>query len=99
MVHNLKLETGPFLILYGIVAAVVLAACNRVEQNKLAEIDGQAVYASDLEKKAGKELSVQRKILYRLEKKKLEEFIGAMLLTREAKKPRYCGGDAPGTGA
>jgi protein-disulfide isomerase len=42
--------------------------------------------ASDLQKYAGRELSVQRENLYKLEKQKLEEYIGAFLLTQEAKK-------------
>jgi protein-disulfide isomerase len=42
--------------------------------------------ASDLQKFAGRELSVQRENLYKLEKQKLEEYISAFLLTQEAKK-------------
>ena len=44
------------------------------------------VTALDLEKKSGKELFEQRERLYRLQKQKLDEYIGAMLLTREARK-------------
>ena len=64
---------------------ILFVGCQRTEPTKLADIDGQAVNASDLEKTAGKELSAQRERLYQLEKQKLEEYIGAMLLTREAK--------------
>jgi protein-disulfide isomerase len=39
-----------------------------------------------LQKYAGRELSAQRDILYKLEKQKLDEYITAFLLTREAKK-------------
>lgn len=64
---------------------ILFVGCQRIEQPKLADIDGQAVNASDLEKTAGKELSAQRERLYQLEKQKLDEYIAAMLLTREAK--------------
>jgi hypothetical protein len=57
-----------------------------VDRVKIAEVDNQAILASDLQKYAGKELSVQRKNLYKLEKQKLDEYIGAFLLTQEAKK-------------
>ena len=52
----------------------------------LADVDGQIVYASDLEKSAGKALSEQRERLYELQKQKLEEYVNAVLLTREAQK-------------
>ncbi len=48
-------------------------------------MDGQIVYASDLEKSAGKELSEERERLYHLQKQKLEEYVNAVILTREAK--------------
>jgi protein-disulfide isomerase len=49
-------------------------------------VDHRVILASDLQKFAGRELSVQRENLYKLEKQKLEEYITAFLLTREAKK-------------
>jgi protein-disulfide isomerase len=52
----------------------------------VADVDGQVVYASDLEKSAAKALSEQRQSLYHLQKQKLDEYIDAVLLTREAKK-------------
>ena len=52
----------------------------------MADVDGQVVYASDLEKSAAKALSEQRERFYHLQKQKLEEYIDAVLLTREAKK-------------
>jgi protein-disulfide isomerase len=64
---------------------ILFVGCRKADEAKLADIDGQVVNASDLEKTAGKELFVQRERLYRLEKQKLDEYIGATLLTREAK--------------
>jgi protein-disulfide isomerase len=62
-----------------------IEACNNAGRVKLAEVDGQIVYDSDLEKTAGKALSEQRERLYQLQKQKLEEHINAALLTQEAK--------------
>jgi protein-disulfide isomerase len=66
-------------------AAVVFSACNKNAGSKLAEVDGQIVSAADLEKVGDKELFQQREALFRLEQKKLDEYIGAILLTKEAK--------------
>lgn len=62
------------------------SACNKDGRVILANVDGQLVYASDLEKSAAKALSEQRERLYHLQKQKLEEYVDAVLLTREAKK-------------
>jgi protein-disulfide isomerase len=60
--------------------------CDKEARVVLANVDGQVVYASDLEKSAGRELSEQRKRLYQLQKQKLEEYVNAVILTRAAKK-------------
>ena len=65
---------------------VSTSACNKEARVIVADVDGQIVYASDLEKSAGKALSEQRERLYQLQKQKLEEYVNAVLLTREAKK-------------
>jgi protein-disulfide isomerase len=52
---------------------------------KIAEVDGTAVTRAEVERAAGKSISGLRAQLYRLERQKLDEYIGAMLLTREAK--------------
>jgi len=52
---------------------------------KLAEVDGVAITRAEVERTAGKSLSGLREQLYQLERQKLDEYIGAMLLTREAK--------------
>jgi protein-disulfide isomerase len=67
------------------VFVILFVGCKNTDQAKLADVDGQPVTVSDLDKAAGKELSAQRERLYQLEKQKLGEYIGAMLLTREAK--------------
>src|SRR5918994_5973933 len=69
-----------------LLAAILVSGCQKVDGAKIAEVDDQAILASDLQKYAGRELSVQRENLYKLEKQKLEEYIRAFLLTREAKK-------------
>jgi protein-disulfide isomerase len=69
-----------------LLAAILLSACQKVDEAKIAEVDNQAILASDLQKYAGRELSVQRENLYKLEKQKLEEYLSAFLLTQEAKK-------------
>jgi protein-disulfide isomerase len=69
-----------------LLAAILISACQRVDGAKIAEVDDRAILASDLQKYAGRELSLQRENLYKLEKQKLEEYISAFLLTQEAKK-------------
>jgi protein-disulfide isomerase len=69
-----------------LLAAILVAACQKVGDTKIAEVDDRAILASDLERYAGRELSAQRENLYKLEKQKLEEYISAFLLTQEAKK-------------
>jgi protein-disulfide isomerase len=69
-----------------LLAAILISGCQKVDGGKIAEVDGQAISVSDLQKYAGRELSLQRENLHKLEKQKLEEYIAASLLTREAKK-------------
>jgi protein-disulfide isomerase len=69
-----------------LLAAILVSGCQKADSAKIAEVDDRAILASDLEKYAGRELSLQRGNLYKLEKQKLEEYITAFLLTREAKK-------------
>src|SRR5439155_11257870 len=68
-----------------LLAVILLSGCEK-DGAKIAEVDNRAILASDLEKYAGRELSVQRENLHKLEKQKLEEYISAFLLTQEAKK-------------
>ena len=69
-----------------LLAAILVSACQKVGGAKIAEVDDQTILASDLQKYAGRELSVQRENLYKLEKQKLDEYIIAFLLTQEAKR-------------
>ena len=69
-----------------LLAAILVSGCQKMDDAKIAEVDDRAILASNLQKYAGRELSVQRENLYKLEKQKLEEYISAFLLTQEAKK-------------
>jgi len=69
-----------------LLAAILISGCQKVDGAKIAEVDDQTILASDLQKYAGRELSVQRENLYKLEKQKLDEYIIAFLLTQEAKR-------------
>jgi protein-disulfide isomerase len=69
-----------------LLAAILVSGCQKVDGAKIAEVDDQAIWASDLQKYAGRELSAERENLYKLEKQKLDEYLSAFLLTQEAKK-------------
>ena len=56
------------------------------DSETLAEIDGTVVTRVDVDKTGGRQLQALRQKLYQLERQKLDEHIGAMLLTHEAKK-------------
>jgi len=73
-------------VLSSVAIVASTCACNHEARVVLADVDGQVVYASDLEKSAAKALSEERERLYQLQKQKLEEYVNAVLLTREAKK-------------
>lgn len=55
------------------------------DSEKLAEVDGTVITRAEVDKSAGKELRNLRQQLYKLERQKLDEYIGAMLLTAEAR--------------
>ena len=83
------LQSKILIILIAVAGVAVVAATgafNKERRSIVADVDGQVVYASDLEKSAAKVLSEQRQRLYQFEKQKLEEYIDAVLLTRAAKK-------------
>jgi protein-disulfide isomerase len=73
-------------VLSSVAVIALTSACNKEARVIVADVDGQIVYASDLEKSAAKALSEQRERLYRLQKQKLEEYVDAVLLSRETKK-------------
>ena len=90
MPNRTKILQPRILIILVVVSGVAVIAATGVFNKEgrviVADVDGQVVYASDLEKSAGKALSEQRERLYQLQKQKLEEYVNAVLLTREAKK-------------
>jgi protein-disulfide isomerase len=62
-------------------------SCRSVnDSEKLAEIDGTVITRSEVDRAGGKSLSSVREQLYKLERQKLDEYIGATLITHEAKK-------------
>jgi hypothetical protein len=67
--------------------AILLASGCRPgsDSAKNADLDGIAITQKDLDRSAGKGLSNAREQLYELERQKLQEHIGAILLTHEAK--------------
>ena len=73
-------------VLSSVAVIVSTVGCNKEARVILANVDGQIVYASDLEKSAAKALSEQRERFYHLQKQKLEEYVDGVILTREAKK-------------
>jgi protein-disulfide isomerase len=78
-----------FNYLYVCLLALVMLAgwgCRSADDSeKIAKVDGIVVTRAEVERAAGKSISGLREQLYRLERQKLDEYIGAMLLTREAK--------------
>jgi protein-disulfide isomerase len=76
------------LIFFCLLGFVILPSwgCRSANNSeKLAEVDGTAVTRAEVERAAGKSISSLRQQLYQLERQKLDEYVGAMLLTREAK--------------
>jgi protein-disulfide isomerase len=74
-----------FLLLVGLSLWPVWSCRPSTHSEKIADVDGTAVTRAEVEQTAGKSISSLREQLYRLERQKLDEYIGAMLLTREAK--------------
>jgi protein-disulfide isomerase len=72
-----------FLLGLTILPAWSCRPANRSET--IAEIDGDVITRTELNQSAGKALANAREQLYKLERQKLDEYIGATLLTREAK--------------
>jgi protein-disulfide isomerase len=74
-----------FLLLLGLSLWPAWSCRTTNDSEKLAEVDGTAVTRTDLDRSAGKTLRNAREQLYKLERQKLDEYIGATLLTKEAK--------------
>jgi protein-disulfide isomerase len=72
---------------YGLMSLVLLhswSCRSGDESQKIAEVDGVIITRAELDRNGGKPLSNLRQQLYNMERQKLDEFIGATLLTREA---------------
>lgn len=66
---------------------LLFGSCRSTDDSEtLAEVDGRAVTRAEFDRTAGTEVRNLRQRLYQLERQKLDEYIGAMLLTREAKE-------------
>src|SRR5688500_16079097 len=62
-------------------------SCGRTnDSEKLAEVDGTVITRAEIDRLGGKQLQSLRQQLYQLERQKLNEHIGATLLSREAKE-------------
>jgi len=73
-------------ILAALLSLSQVTGCQRQVEPRLAEVDGNTIRVSDFEKFAGKEYFQQRESLYKIQKQKLDELIGATLLTNEARR-------------
>lgn len=56
------------------------------DSEKLAEVDGTVITRAEIDRSGGKRLQNLREQLYKLERQKLDEYIGATLLTKEAQE-------------
>jgi protein-disulfide isomerase len=56
------------------------------ESKKLAKVDGVVITQAEIDRTGGKQLQQLRQQLFELERQKLDEYIGATLLTQEAKE-------------
>jgi len=74
-----------FYCFLGAISLINLACRFLGDEQKVAEVDDIVISRADVEKTAGKNLFDLREQLYRLERQKLDEYIGATLLSREAK--------------
>jgi protein-disulfide isomerase len=76
------------LFLFGLLAWAASSCSPGKDSETLAEIAGTVVTRVDVDKSGGKQLRALRQQLYQLERQKLDEHIGAILVTLEAKKRR-----------
>lgn len=70
--------------LFGLILAQNWACRSANQSEKVADVDGVVITRAELDKNGGKPLSSLRQQLYNMERQKLDEFVGATLLTREA---------------
>ena len=74
-----------FLLLVGSWLSLGWSCGSGNNSEKLAEIDGTVITRSEIDRSGGKQLQTLRHQLYELERQKLSDYIGATLLSREAK--------------
>ena len=74
-----------FFFLLGLSLWVGWSCRSNNDSQKLAEVDGIVIRQAEIDRSGGKQLQNLRQQLYLLERQKLEEYIGATLLSREAK--------------
>ncbi|HXG50523.1 MAG TPA: thioredoxin domain-containing protein [candidate division Zixibacteria bacterium] len=75
------------LVFLSVFLGLLESGCDRAgDSEKLAEVDGTVITRSDVDRAGGKQLQNLRRQLYQLEKQKLDEYIGATLLTQEARR-------------
>src|ERR1044071_8039925 len=74
------------VLLLGFFVGPTWSCRTTTDSEKLAEVDGTSITRAEVDRAAGKPLSNAREQLYKWERQKLDEYIGATLLTREAKR-------------
>jgi len=82
----MNLKKFGWILAAGFAVQIVFACKASDNSEKIAEVDGVAIHRSEVDRAAGKSLSTAREQVYKLERQKLDEYIGATLLTREAKR-------------
>jgi hypothetical protein len=78
------MSKSSYFVFFGFAILLVWGCRSGNDSATIAEVDGTVVTQSDLDRTAGKALSNAREQLYKLERQKLDEYIGATLVTREA---------------
>ena len=80
------MQKSCFFLLFGLSLLPAWSCRPTNESEKMAEVDGVVITRADVDRSAGKEIQSLRQRLYHLEQQKLDEYIGATLLTRAAKE-------------
>jgi protein-disulfide isomerase len=75
-----------FFFLLGLSLSFGWSCSPTKDSEKLAEVDGTIITRAEIDRAGGKQLQNLRQQLYQLERQKLNEYIGATLLSREAKE-------------
>jgi|SRR5689334_20420006 len=81
----MKFKKFRWLLAASLLTQLTLACKTPENSEKLADVDGMSITRAEVDHAAGKPLANAREQLYKLERQKLDEYIGAALITREAK--------------